>query len=106
MKIKFSKRFVSLLLAVLMMITGIPFNQMGVVWANDFCDPWDGVSVEKPEEIGYEYQIDSAEKLAWFAQEVNSGNDFDGKSIYITGYINFTRIIMEVVSWKIKHSNI
>lgn len=106
MKIKFSKRFVSLLLAVLIMIIGIPFDQMGVVWANDLGDPWDGVSVQKPEEIGYEYQIDSAEELAWFAQEVNSGNDFDGKSIYITGNINFTRIIMEVVSWKIKHSNI
>ena len=91
MKIKFSKRFVSLLLAVLIMITGIPFDQMGVVWANDLGDTWDGVSVQKPEEIGYEYQIDSAEELAWFAQEVNSGNDFDGKSIYITGNINLNK---------------
>ena len=49
MKIKFSKRFVSLLLAVLIMIIGIPFDQMGVVWANDLGDPWDGVSVQKPE---------------------------------------------------------
>lgn len=49
---------------------------------------WDGVAVQEPQLIGYEYKIDSAEKLAWFAKEVNHNNNFDGKSICITGNID------------------
>ena len=49
---------------------------------------WDGETTTTPELIGYEYKIYSASELAWFAKEVNSGNSFDGKTIYISGNIN------------------
>lgn len=52
---------------------------------------WDGVSEEKPELIGYEYKIYTATELAWFADQVNSGNDFDGESIYISGNIDLNK---------------
>ena len=91
MKMKFVKKIIALIMTLLVMITSIPFNQTSVVVASEFDDLWDGVSVQKPEEIGYEYQIDSASELAWFAQEVNAGNDFEGKSIYITGNINLNQ---------------
>ena len=56
---------------------------------NDDSMLWDGTSIEQPELIGYEYKIDTAEKLAWFANEVNNnGNTFEGKSICISGNID------------------
>ena len=56
---------------------------------NDDSMLWDGTSIKQPELIGYEYKIDTAEKLAWFANEVNNnGNTFEGKSICISGNID------------------
>ena len=55
---------------------------------NSASEIWDGSSIKAPKLIGYEYKIYCASELAWFAQEVNSGNDFEGKSIYISGNIN------------------
>ena len=82
------KRGIALALAILMFITSVPIDQNNKVLANETEQVWDGVTVQKPTMVGYEYQIDSAEELAWFAQEVNSGNTFEGKAIYITGDID------------------
>ena len=50
---------------------------------NDDSMLWDGTSIKQPELIGYEYKIDTAEKLAWFANEVNNnGNTFEEK-VYV-----------------------
>ncbi|MDT2829786.1 DUF4430 domain-containing protein [Vagococcus carniphilus] len=39
---------------------------------------WDGVEdVKEPKQVGEVYQIGSAEELAWFAKEVNSGKTID-----------------------------
>ena len=39
---------------------------------------WDGVDdVKEPKQVGEVYQIGSAEELAWFAKEVNSGKTID-----------------------------
>ena len=84
-------KIVALILVVLIMVTSIPFGQTAVIQANDLGEPWDGEMVQMPEKIGNEYQIVSASELAWFAKEVNNGNDFEGKSIYITGNINLNQ---------------
>lgn len=91
MRINAVHRIMALILAILIMTASIAIDQADVVWASDYGDPWNGVSVQEAEEVGYEYQIDSATELAWFAQEVNNGNDFEGKSIYITGNINLNQ---------------
>lgn len=84
-------RIVALILIVLIMITSIPFGQTTVILANGLGEPWDGKIIQMPEKVGNEYQIESASELAWFAKEVNNGNDFEGKSIYITGNINLNQ---------------
>lgn len=82
------KKGIAFILAVLMIITIIPTDQINQVFASETDGAWDGESVQEPEILGYEYQIDSATELAWLAQEVNNGNTFDGKVIYITGDID------------------
>ena len=82
------KKRIAFILAVLMIITIIPTDQINQVFASETDGAWDGESVQEPEILGYEYQIDSATELAWLAQEVNNGNTFDGKVIYITGDID------------------
>lgn len=49
---------------------------------------WDGSTKEDVILLSDNYTIDTAPKLAWFAQQVNSGNNFDGKTVLITGNIN------------------
>ncbi|MGN0337872.1 MAG: leucine-rich repeat domain-containing protein [Lachnospiraceae bacterium] len=49
---------------------------------------WDGSAKEEVVPLSDNYTIDTAPKLAWFAQQVNSGNSFDGKTVLITGNIN------------------
>lgn len=62
-----------------------------IVFANEMGEAWDGQSIAEPELNGYEYKIDSASELAWFATEVNNKNTFYGKSIFITGNINLNQ---------------
>ena len=85
--IKF-KRITALLMIMVLISLTIPTDLFSTkVYANDN-NGWDGVSVKVPELNESEYIIDSAEELAWFSQEVNNGNTFEGNCIFITGNIN------------------
>ena len=71
------------------------------IYSEDVDKAWDGVTIQEPELIGYEYHIDTAEKLAWFANEVNNNkNTFDGKSIFITGEIDLNNHAWSVIGNK------
>ena len=66
------KQFLTLMLAFVMVFTGMGIGSWGVeqAWADD--TGWDGTTVSKPaqSEDGT-YQISSAAELAWFAGLVN-----------------------------------
>lgn len=56
---------------------------------NGVKNPWNGTSTTSvtPNAEGV-YEIFTAAQLAWLAQEVNSGNTFEGKTVRLTGDIN------------------
>lgn len=89
MKIKnFFKRTCAIGLSLLMFLSIIPNETLVKSYAANESDLWDGKSIEEPSNIYGTYKIDTAEKLAWFAQKVNNQTDFTGKKICITGNIN------------------
>ena len=49
---------------------------------------WDGKTKIEVTPSENEYLIDSVEELAWFASAVNSGKDFSGSTVVITGDFN------------------
>ena len=55
------KRIFSFVLALLMMLSIMPIGVMAAAGT------WDGTTVAEPAQEGGVYQIDTAEKLAWFA---------------------------------------
>ncbi|MFW7431870.1 DUF4430 domain-containing protein [Vagococcus carniphilus] len=70
MKINFKKK-TKLSLSLLVCSSALLLGGTGVF-------AWDGVEdVKEPKQVGEVYQIGSAEELAWFAKEVNSGKTID-----------------------------
>lgn len=51
-------------------------------------DVWDGTTSDVQPEANGIYYISNAEELAWFAKEVNGGNNFSNKTVKLTNKIN------------------
>ena len=71
---KSMKQFLTLMLAFIMVFTGMGIGSWGVdtAWASD----WDGTAISKPSQSkDGTYQISSAAELAWFAGLVNGTLD-------------------------------
>ncbi|MEG0550559.1 MAG: DUF4430 domain-containing protein, partial [Vagococcus sp.] len=69
MKIKFNKK-AKLSISLLLCTSALMFGANSAF-------AWDGTEVKEPSKEGDVYQIGSAEELAWFAKEVNSGKTID-----------------------------
>lgn len=71
---KSMKQFLTLMLAFIMVFTGMGIGSWGVdtAWADVAPNGWDGTTVRKPSQSeDGTYQISSAAELAWFAGLVN-----------------------------------
>ena len=75
------KRIFSFVLALLMMLSIMPIGVMAAAGT------WDGTTVAEPAQEGGVYQIDTAEKLAWFAKQTQT-NGNSGISAKLTADIN------------------
>lgn len=50
---------------------------------------WDGETITEVYPIDNTYYINTVSELAWVAEETNSGNTFKGKTIVLSGTLNF-----------------
>lgn len=81
------KRLVGFVLLVVMILEGVP-GLSTLIKSNAAVYGWDGHTKTEVYPLDEVYWISSPDELAWFASEVNGGNDFYGKTVYITDYID------------------
>ena len=78
------KRIFSFVLALLMMLSIMPIGVMAAAGT------WDGTTVAEPAQEGGVYQIDTAEKLAWFAKQTqtNGNSGYQSEQSELAGLHN------------------
>ena len=77
---KWFNRLLSVVLALLIVISGVNASMIISFAENEEADKWDGTTEVVIPEEGV-YKITSAKQLAWFASVVNGGNTFKDKTV-------------------------
>lgn len=79
-----------LIIKIILMLTIILSAVSCIYLIDPYNGGWDG-SIKEPENDGINYIINTPEELAWIMEEVNSGNDFSGRTLKIESDIRFNR---------------